>query len=86
MHIWSVIDVESFPQQEPGSVECGVFLMKSIEQIAYDNKIKFKHQDMQRYRAEIAALILKHAKIGIYTEDQISDVPKCEEGDSIMET
>ena len=59
MHLWPVIDVVSFPQQEPGSVECGVFLMKAIEQIAYDNMIMFTHEDMPKYRSEIATSILR---------------------------
>ena len=58
--------------------------MKVIEQIAYDNKIKFQLSDMQRLRGEIVALILKHAKIEMYDDLKISDVPKCEEGGTIV--
>ena len=68
MHLWPVIDVVSFPQQQPGSVECGVILMKAIEQIAYDDIIRFTQENMQKCRGEIAASILRQAKI-VYFDD-----------------
>ena len=83
MHLWPIKDVVSFPQQEPGSVECGVFVMKAIEQIAYDNKIIFTHEDMPKYRGEIAASILRQAKIVEY-DDFKNTLPKCEEGHCII--
>ena len=87
MHLWPVIDIVSFPQQEPCSVECGVFLMKAIEQIVYDSMIMFTHEDMPKCRGEIATSILKHVKIDNYFDDQTPELPiDCEEGESIMDS
>jgi len=84
MHVWPVRDVVSFPQQQPGSIECGVFLMKGIEHIAYDNKITFTNEDMQKNRGEIAAAILKEAKT-VTDDAQEHRFPKCEEGECLID-
>ena len=58
-------------------------MMKAIEQIAYDNIIKFEHNDMQMFKGQIVASILKHVKIETYDDLKFSEVPKCEEGGTI---
>ena len=51
MNDWPLIDVVSFPQQDEGSLDCRVFLMKVIEHIALDNKINFNKEDMSKFRS-----------------------------------
>ena len=82
MNDWPLIDVVSFPQQDEGSLDYGVFLMKVIEHIALDNKINFSKEDMPKFRSEIAAKILKHSKIQNYINVR-KELPRCEEGGTI---
>ncbi|XP_020589050.1 uncharacterized protein LOC110030606 [Phalaenopsis equestris] len=58
---WSLEYRRIYPQQEPGTLDCGIFVMKFIESIvSVPMLINFRGSDMQFFRPQIAYQILHH--------------------------
>ncbi|XP_020688192.2 uncharacterized protein LOC110103724 isoform X1 [Dendrobium catenatum] len=58
---WNLEYRRSYPQQEPGTLDCGIFVMKFIESIIrVPMEINFRGTDMQLFRPQIAYNILSH--------------------------
>lgn len=58
---WGLEYRRIYPQQEPGSLDCGVFVMKFIENIIrVPRKINFRGIDARLFRPQIAYKILCH--------------------------
>ena len=83
MHDWDQVLVKDFPQQTESSVDCGVFLMKAIEYLALDNSFDFTQADITRFRTQIATSIISKAKVEEHFK-MTNEVPKCEEGETII--
>lgn len=71
-HGWDIISWNleyrwSYPQQEPGTLDCGIFVMKFIESIIrVPMETNFSGTDMQLFRPQIAYNILSHCEKGMY--------------------
>ncbi|KAK8958017.1 hypothetical protein KSP39_PZI000105 [Platanthera zijinensis] len=57
---WGLEYKRIYPQQDPGSLDCGVFVMKFIENIIRPRTINFRGTDAQLFRPRIAYKILCH--------------------------
>lgn len=58
---WSLDYRRNYPQQEAGTLDCGIFVMKFIESIIrVPTVINFRGTDMQLFRPQIAYKILLH--------------------------
>ncbi|KAK8963259.1 hypothetical protein KSP40_PGU014031 [Platanthera guangdongensis] len=57
---WGLEYRRIYPQQDPGSLDCGVFVMKFIENIIRPRTINFRGTDAQLFRPQIAYKILRH--------------------------
>lgn len=64
---WDFYVVESFPQQSEESVDCGIFMLKAMEELALDIPFTFTKDDMSTIRKHMAADIICLSK---RTEDK----------------
>lgn len=61
IRLWGLDYRRIYPQQEPGTLDCGIFVMKFIENIIHvSRKISFRGTDMKLFRPQIAYKILCH--------------------------
>ena len=65
---WYLTFVSDYPQQAPENLDCGIFLLKACECIAFQEPFTFSGSDMSRIRTEMAVEMLK--KTGIEDDRQ----------------